>query len=55
MKELNRLLYILFLIKIFLPFLLYNGIFEPHRDEFLYLEHAKHLDRGYLEVPPLVE
>lgn len=54
MKQLNRLLYVLVVVKIVLPFFLHNSVFEPHRDEFLYLEHAKHPDWGYLEVPPLL-
>ncbi|MHA4847619.1 glycosyltransferase family 39 protein [Flavitalea antarctica] len=48
------LLYILFLLKIILPFLIQDGYYQPHRDEFLYLAEGKHLAWGYLEVPPVL-
>ncbi len=47
-------LYLLALARLFLPFLLQDPVYQPHRDEFLYLEQGKHLDWGYLEVPPLL-
>src|SRR5688572_6213927 len=48
------LLYILFLLKIILPFLIQDGYYQPHRDEFLYLAEGKHLAWGYMEVPPVL-
>ena len=54
MQKKNRLLYLLALLKFILPFLLQNGIYEPHRDEFLYLAEGSHMDWGYMEVPPLL-
>lgn len=54
MKRSGRLLYILALVKLVLPYLLQNSIYEPHRDEFLYLAEGKHLAWGYMEIPPLL-
>jgi 4-amino-4-deoxy-L-arabinose transferase-like glycosyltransferase len=54
MRRANRLLYLLALLKLVLPFLLQNGTYEPHRDEFLYLAEARHMAWGYMEVPPLL-
>jgi len=54
MKKLNRWLYIFAFLKFILPFLLQNSVYEPHRDEFLYLAEGKHLSVGYMEVPPLL-
>jgi len=54
MKQLNRLLYTLALIKLVLPFFLQNSFFEPHRDELLYLAEGRHMAWGYMEVPPLL-
>ena len=48
------LLYALALGKLLLPFLIQNGVWEPHRDEFLYLAEARHMAWGYMEVPPLL-
>ncbi len=42
MKKLNGLLYLLALIKFILPFFLQNSVYEPHRDEFLYLAEGAH-------------
>jgi hypothetical protein len=52
--KLNRLIYLLALLKFIFPFLIQNSIYEPHRDEFLYLAEGRHLAWGYLEVPPLM-
>jgi hypothetical protein len=41
------------LIKLIIPLLTHSD-FELHRDEFLYLAMADHLDWGYLEVPPAI-
>ncbi|MBN9299354.1 MAG: glycosyltransferase family 39 protein [Filimonas sp.] len=50
----TRLIYLLALVKLFLPFLLQAPEWEPHRDEFLYLAEARHLAWGYMEAPPLL-
>ena len=42
------------LVKFAIPFLLQDPVYEPHRDEFLYLAEGRHLAWGYLEVPPLL-
>lgn len=52
--KLNRLIYLLAVLKFIFPFLIQNSIYEPHRDEFLYLAEGRHLAWGYLEVPPLM-
>ena len=54
MKPLHRFLYLLALVKLVLPFLLQDGLYEPHRDEFLYLAEGRHMAWGYMEVPPLL-
>ena len=54
MKRLNRFLYLLALLKFILPFFLQNSIYEPHRDEFLYLAEGSHPAFGFMEVPPLL-
>src|ERR1700685_3673864 len=54
MKNSNRLIIFLALVKFILPFFLQNPVYEPHRDEFLYLAEARHMAWGYLEVPPLM-
>ena len=41
-------------IKFLLPFILQSPVYEPHRDEFLYLAEGNHLAWGYMEVPPLL-
>lgn len=50
----NRLLYILALVKIIIPYLLQHSGYELHRDEFLYLAEGKHLAFGFMEVPPML-
>ncbi len=42
------------LIKFLLPFFLQDSIYEPHRDEFLYLAEGNHMAFGFMEVPPLL-
>ncbi|GAB4092761.1 glycosyltransferase family protein [Flaviaesturariibacter terrae] len=41
-------------LKLLLPFLLSDGAFGLHRDEYLYYEQGRHLDWGFLENPPLL-
>ncbi|WP_320053644.1 glycosyltransferase family 39 protein [uncultured Acetobacteroides sp.] len=47
------ILLLLVLVKFVLQFTLVNQVYELHRDEFLYLDQAKHLDFGFICVPPL--
>jgi 4-amino-4-deoxy-L-arabinose transferase-like glycosyltransferase len=54
MQKQTRLLYLFAIIKFILPFFLQDGSYGPHRDEFLYLAEARHMDWGYMEVPPLL-
>src|SRR5256885_1141745 len=54
MQKRNRFLYILAFIKLILPFLLQSSLYEPHRDEFLYLAEGNHMAWGFMEVPPLL-
>ena len=50
----KKLIYVLAAVKFVLPFLLQNAVYEPHRDEFLYLAEARHMAWGYLELPPVL-
>jgi hypothetical protein len=52
--RLQRFVYILAVIKILIPYVLQNGIYEPHRDELLYLAEGKHPAWGFMEVPPVL-
>jgi hypothetical protein len=54
MKKSERFLYLLALLKLVLPFFLQSSIYEPHRDEFLYLAEGSHPAFGFMEVPPLL-
>lgn len=54
MKSAKHLLYLLTLIRLVLPFILQHHVYQPHRDEFLYLDYGRHMDWGYMEVPPLL-
>jgi len=47
-------LILLVAVRFALPFLLQDNFYEPHRDAYLYLDYAHHLDWGYMEVPPLL-
>jgi len=47
------LIYSLALLKFILPFLLQHPVYEPHRDEFLYMAEGRHLAVGYPDAPPL--
>ena len=52
--NLNKLLWFFALAKFILPFLLQSPVYEPHRDELLYLAEAHHMAWGFMEVPPLL-
>jgi len=54
MKKYNKLLYALAILRLVLPYLLQSPVYEPHRDEFLYLAEGNHLAWGFMEVPPLL-
>ena len=54
MKKLIPFLYLLALVKFLLPFFLQSSMYEPHRDEFLYLAEGAHPAFGFMEVPPLL-
>ncbi len=54
MTKNNRLLYFLALLKIIIPYFLQNAVYEPHRDEFLYLAEGHHPAFGFMEVPPML-
>ena len=54
MKNIRLLIIILALIKILIPYVLQNAVYQPYKDEFLYLDQAAHLDWGYYENPPLI-
>lgn len=50
----NRLIILLAVVKLVVPYLLQSAVYEPHRDEFLYLAEGQHLAWGYLEIPPFL-
>jgi 4-amino-4-deoxy-L-arabinose transferase-like glycosyltransferase len=54
MSKTNTLLFFLALLKIIVPYLLQSPVYEPHRDEFLYLAEGHHLAFGFMEVPPML-
>lgn len=54
MHKNNRLLYLLAIIKIIVPYFLQNPVYEPHRDELLYLAEGRHMAWGFMEVPPML-
>lgn len=54
MKNFKKFLYLLALVKFALPFFLQDSIYEPHRDELLYLAEGAHPAFGYMEVPPMI-
>ncbi|NQX41390.1 Dolichyl-phosphate-mannose-protein mannosyltransferase [Pedobacter steynii] len=41
------------LLKLALPFILINPVYELHRDEYLHLDQARHMAWGFQSVPPL--
>lgn len=54
MRNQNRLILLLAVARFVLPYFLQSPVYEPHRDEFLYLAEGQHLAWGYLEIPPLL-
>jgi 4-amino-4-deoxy-L-arabinose transferase-like glycosyltransferase len=54
MRRTEIIIILLALLKFVLPFLIVDGTFELHRDEYLYYEQGQHLDFGYLENPSLI-
>ena len=54
MRKEYRLLYLLALLKLILPFLIQDPAWEPHRDEFLYLGEGRHMAWGFMEIPPVL-
>src|SRR5580693_1935419 len=54
MKQTTRLIYVHALVKLIVPFFLQSAVYEPHRDEFLYLSESHHMAWGFMEVPPLL-
>lgn len=54
MRKYQWLIYALALAKFVFPFIVQDGIYEPHRDEFLYLAEGSHLAAGFMEVPPML-
>ena len=54
MQRNNRLLYLLAVLKVIIPYLLQNQVYELHRDEFLYLAEGQHPAWGFMEVPPFL-
>ena len=54
MKKEFKVLLLLACIKFIIPFILQSPVYEPHRDEFLYLAEAHHMAWGYMEIPPLL-
>jgi hypothetical protein len=53
-KKIRLLIYTLAVIKLVLPYILQDGYYQPHRDEYLYLAEGTHLAWGFMEVPPLL-
>ena len=53
MTKKSIFLYFFLVLKLVLPLLLINTVYDLHRDEFLYLDQAKHLSWGYYSVPPV--
>ena len=53
-RSAKNFLFILAIIKLIAPFFLQNSFYHPHRDEYLYLAEAHHMDWGYMEIPPML-
>ena len=53
-RSAKNFLFLLAIIKLIVPFFLQNSFYQPHRDEYLYLAEAHHMDWGYMEIPPLL-
>ncbi len=54
MKPTTRLLYLLAILKLVIPFFLQHPLYELHRDEMLYLAEGNHMAWGFMEVPPML-
>lgn len=54
MRKHNGIIYFLAIIKLIIPYLLQSSIYEPHRDEFLYLAEGHHMAWGFMEIPPFL-
>ena len=54
MKKEYRVLCLLAVIKFILPFILQSDVYQPQRDEFLYLAEGHHMAWGFMEIPPLL-
>jgi hypothetical protein len=54
MRKNQGLIYFLAIIKFILPYLLQSSVYDPHRDELLYLAQGNHLAWGFMEIPPLL-
>lgn len=48
-----NILFIFVVLKLLIHFI-FNANYEFHRDEYLYLDEARHLNWGYMEVPPMI-
>jgi Dolichyl-phosphate-mannose-protein mannosyltransferase len=53
-NKFRKLIFLLAILKLILPYLLQNSFYQPHRDEYLYLAEGHHLAWGYMEVPPIL-
>jgi 4-amino-4-deoxy-L-arabinose transferase-like glycosyltransferase len=53
-RSARNFLFLLAIIKLIAPFFLQNSFYQPHRDEYLYLAEAHHMDWGYMEIPPML-
>jgi Dolichyl-phosphate-mannose-protein mannosyltransferase len=54
MRKTSWFILVLALLKFALPFILQHSIYEPHRDELLYLAEGRHPAWGFMEVPPVL-
>jgi len=48
------LIIFLAVVKFSLPFILQSPVYEPHRDELLYLAEGRYVALGFMEVPPML-
>lgn len=54
MRKNNGFIYFLAIVKFIIPYLLQSNVYEPHRDEFLYLAEGHHMAWGFMEIPPFL-
>ena len=54
MKKNRSFVFFLCAIRLVIPYLLQSPVYEPHRDELLYLAQGHHMAFGYLEIPPVL-